>query len=882
MGKAAALSQNSGAGPKAKAKGKDKARDIDEVVDRLFVLTDSNNSGTIEFREFLAHHRSIMSISDLGGAAEMDDAKLEGKFREHDCDGNQSLDKQEFKSYMDGVFGVLGKRKFMDVSSALIEEANRKLEARKRAYDPAVSERLVDKARGAHWVLADTEEAILQLLEKRADPNYRDASGSHTLMYCVDKAEDTFIAELLRQRADPMVHNRDLECSAFRAARARQVDILRQLLLPVAGRESRESQAAVSQQSRIAASEELVRQMAVGDATKAATLLKQGADLNFRDSSGWTPLTAAVFWGKRDVFDVLMKTQGAYTKASAKLRLNAMNGKGRPALHIAARKGRTELLHCLVRARCDIDMQDADGWTALHHAAFNGEGDCIMKLLEAGANVQVHGLHGFTAFMLQKLPTAACQLPPGVVKLLEPPEAINFGKVIMPILKDDQLTVYGKLEALWELPGIHGNPQNLRLHEQLFDVRTGPNQVRLMKLWEVLTEPIMRRLATGECDLKPLSEDPMPEQKAEFHREASARMRDQKTWLKQWLLDTRGPRPSEDWKFNNREAYGEAMYRVIREELSKFRDILDKTYDGIKNLRQGTDLVGRPELEINNPKYTSQLQAHPIPVWLQDLDAAGAFEALRSVNAASMGGDDESAMLAFIDLTTTNMDFDTGKKFWKNVYALWLSSYAKLADNLFQSKVRGLVEKFNMDNSSDDGLQCDVRGVAPKTYHRILAKAGKAGRLGHESYQARTLPANVLDVVRCSVTVKEPRAALMLIDDVFDELKVQKNKLECLRVVNRFSHECSAEDLMGYRNIELTMLLDAGMQPSACQRPGHTIHVRLIGEIQIIIEDFLRVRKLRYLLFKCSRGEFDWAKQEAEQRRQMSLQNMAQEDEPSQ
>merc|ERR1712187_297794 len=104
--------------------------------------------------------------------------------------------------------------------------------------------------------------------------------------------------------------------------------------------------------------------------------------------------------------------------------------------------------------------------------------------------------------------------------------------------------------------------------------------------------------------------------------------------------------------------------------------------------------------------------------------------------------------------------------------------------------------------------------------------------------------------------VPTPRAAVILLEDFFRPLKLIQDKLHVVRVRNRFSE--NAETLAGYRNVEMSVLWDGGIRSGKCGRPDTKVHFSLIGEVQINLEDYLAVRKRRHLLYKCSRGEFNW------------------------
>ncbi|XP_055088101.1 ankyrin repeat domain-containing protein 6b isoform X2 [Periophthalmus magnuspinnatus] len=70
---------------------------------------------------------------------------------------------------------------------------------------------------------------------------------------------------------------------------------------------------------------------------------------------------------------------------------------GRSPLHLAAHKGHIEVVHVLLRAGCDLDIQDDGGQTALHRAAVHGNTAVISALLQEGCALDRQDKDGNTA-----------------------------------------------------------------------------------------------------------------------------------------------------------------------------------------------------------------------------------------------------------------------------------------------------------------------------------------------------------------------------------------------------------------------------------------------------------------------------------------------------
>uniref|UniRef100_A0A3P9PX77 HECT domain and ankyrin repeat containing E3 ubiquitin protein ligase 1 n=1 Tax=Poecilia reticulata TaxID=8081 RepID=A0A3P9PX77_POERE len=107
-------------------------------------------------------------------------------------------------------------------------------------------------------------------------------------------------------------------------------------------------------------------------------LLKRGANPNYQDISGCTPLHLAARNGQK-------KCMGKLLEYNADV--NICNNEGLTAIHWLAVNGRTELLHDLVQHVSNVDVEDAMGQTALHVACQNGhktpwtEGHCTNPAL---------------------------------------------------------------------------------------------------------------------------------------------------------------------------------------------------------------------------------------------------------------------------------------------------------------------------------------------------------------------------------------------------------------------------------------------------------------------------------------------------------------------
>ena len=141
-----------------------------------------------------------------------------------------------------------------------------------------------------------------------------------------------------------------------------------------------------------------------GDVGLVRTLLENGEDIEAKDTSGWSALTAASSHGHLLIMNILLG-KGA--------NIDATDSKGRAALYGAALTGQVEAVELLLKNGADIEKRTADGWTALYGAAFSGKIAVIKLLLDSKADIEAKTNSGRTA-----LHAAALNGNEDVVRLL--------------------------------------------------------------------------------------------------------------------------------------------------------------------------------------------------------------------------------------------------------------------------------------------------------------------------------------------------------------------------------------------------------------------------------------------------------------------------------
>ncbi|XP_049753252.1 ankyrin repeat domain-containing protein 6 isoform X3 [Loxodonta africana] len=144
----------------------------------------------------------------------------------------------------------------------------------------------------------------------------------------------------------------------------------------------------MSQQDAVAAlSERLLIAAYKGQAENVVQLINKGAKVAVT-KHGRTPLHLAANKGHLSVVHILLK---------AGCDLNVQDDGDQTALHRATVVGNTEIIAALIQEGCALDRQDKDGNTALHEASWHGFSQSAKLLVKAGANVLARNKAGDTA-----------------------------------------------------------------------------------------------------------------------------------------------------------------------------------------------------------------------------------------------------------------------------------------------------------------------------------------------------------------------------------------------------------------------------------------------------------------------------------------------------
>ena len=126
---------------------------------------------------------------------------------------------------------------------------------------------------------------------------------------------------------------------------------------------------------------------------EVSQLLAMGANINAKNSDGFSALMLAVSNGHADVVDLLIEN-GA--DISAKWNICV----GLTILMMAAFKGHTNIVTQLLAKNVDVNVKESEGLTALMIAAHEGHKEVVAQLLAKSADVSTTNLEGLTALKI--------------------------------------------------------------------------------------------------------------------------------------------------------------------------------------------------------------------------------------------------------------------------------------------------------------------------------------------------------------------------------------------------------------------------------------------------------------------------------------------------
>ncbi len=209
------------------------------------------------------------------------------------------------------------------------------------------------------------------IIESGADINTKDHNGWTPLMHAVLIGSKNIVKYLCKNYADLNVQSHEGNTAATLAEMYNKRSCLE-----------------VLQNQLIIAFCDAVKSESLGD-VKAAIL--SGADINQRDSIGYTPLMHAAVNGSEDIVKYLCENNAD---------LNIQNCTHWTAVTLAARYKKLSCVKILIESGADINQRGRNGWTPLMYAAVNGSEDLVKYLCENNANLNIQNCTHWTAVTL--------------------------------------------------------------------------------------------------------------------------------------------------------------------------------------------------------------------------------------------------------------------------------------------------------------------------------------------------------------------------------------------------------------------------------------------------------------------------------------------------
>jgi ankyrin repeat protein len=221
--------------------------------------------------------------------------------------------------------------------------------------------------------------------EAGADERHAEGNGMTPLMWAVDEGHIEMVEYLLsRPATDVNAKTTEKDGALTFACRKGRVEMMK-LLVGAGARVKAESSDELG----------LVAQAVVWGKLQVVKYLVEeaGADENYRDGGGWTPLMVAADAGQAAVMQYLLDRPC--------INIDAENERGTKAIDMACRKGHVEVVKLLVAAGARVHPQDSDATGALLQAVRGGKLDVVKYLVEgAGADVTRTGRNGITPLTL--------------------------------------------------------------------------------------------------------------------------------------------------------------------------------------------------------------------------------------------------------------------------------------------------------------------------------------------------------------------------------------------------------------------------------------------------------------------------------------------------
>lgn len=267
------------------------------------------------------------------------------------------------------------------------------------------------------------------------------------------------------------------------------------------------------------------------------------------------------------------------------------------------------------------------------------------------------------------------------------------------------------------------------------------------------------------------------------------------------------------------------------------------------------DIVQVPASWQNEDDFWGQVQDRQIlrfdPPWASNVtDSASSGLALLRLGAVRDLPD--LSKLQQVDHTTMEEQLARG-----------YVQYSELCNVPFQEKMKGVAARVRERDQLD--LRDPKHVVPAKKLKRLLEKTREAREERGDTQWSGKCPEylqfshcfHILDTVRLSFvcggeTLEEQVECSMKLFEAFKACTAEKDGLQMLRQKSGFA--AGVKGAGGYADVKLLIWADVGVHDAfdKTQMP-----LQIVGEVQIILDAYMRVKERMHLVYEVNRGSFD-------------------------
>jgi hypothetical protein len=503
----------------------------------------------------------------------------------------------------------------------------------------------------------------------------------------------------------------------------------------------------------------------------------------------------------------------------------------RSALHAVCSQGNLEAARALLEAGADPNLRDENGRTPLHFAA--------------GAN-RFGWLGAGNPELVNLLVEERWTTDPSIADNTGKTAFMNAKESARPVLapKPDWAAVEGALNATSRTAAAvimsllpNRGLRALQLFDMLWDEKLEPESdariARRRLVFDKLVAPLVRMAQERKLE---------DEEKALLIHACKA---------------TAGAKPLRLHEV--REGHKADFDAVLDESMGKFEAELARELGALAAQEGGCELLALPPTELLHGTTKDELRQDAVAVggaapWLEsrafglftDGDFAGAFNCGLKPSGALQNPDDLCELLQggrnsfFVEPHLEHFDYKADVHvLWRNLSALQSVARHDPINTEFHLHIKEALDGVQGAKFKDAGRKGYERvAVKAEQYHGDMALP--ATPVGSGAAAAR-----VIDIIRCSFEVPTARSALVLCE-WFDKATLEEHGVRAMRRKSGFHEE--AESVGGYRDIKYNLLFQS---PTIAGALG-----RVIVEVQIIVEAYLRVKKKMHAVYRIHRGDF--------------------------